>query len=454
MFERLALDLAAGAAVRSLCVADIDGCGSPALLLGIENGANRLYALTPRGPVPCAADLLALAEETTTSLAVCDIDADGAEEIVLAGTAGLLGEGRLHLVDLAEGFLRERLESERAAALGRLGEARLCSLPGDRSRPPGVLVAPRGGPACLLATSTDGLQDLAPERGLAEMLAATSLLFAPLFGERAALAAFGEIGGSQLFLPDGSGVFAERRGEGGALLPRARCGTAVGSAAHDGFDLFLGTADGPLALYSARGRGPPVDVSPPLMATPALVTAAVLADFDNDGADELFLCCGGEPNRLFGWREGGWRPLDLGAATLPLGDHELAAALDLDGDGCLELLLFSSGGDREAGLFRAVAASEHGWIRILPLGPSGAPARGAVVTLFDGGRSRRRVIDCGNGIVQSEPVAHFGLGRSDSVDRVEIRWPDSAYRELLSPAPGRLHRVPHPGPTLRRDAAR
>ncbi|HFA60097.1 MAG TPA: CRTAC1 family protein, partial [Rhodospirillales bacterium] len=197
------------------------------------------------------------------------------------------------------------------------------------------------------------------------------------------------------------------------------------------------------------------NVSPPLLAAPARVTGALLADFDNDGADELFLCCQGEPNRLFGWREGGWRPLDVGAATLPLGTHELAAALDLDGDGCLELLLFSAAADgRASAVFRVPEARERPWIRLLPLGPEGAPARGATVTLVVRGRRRRRIIDCGDGIVQSEPVAHFGLGHDGRAERVEIRWPDSAYLEIAAPAPGRLHRIPHPGRRLSRDAAR
>ncbi len=455
MFEPLAIDLAAGAPVRSLCVADLDGCGSHALLLGVEDGANRLFALTAHGPVSCAADALAGSDEATVSLAACDIDHDGAEEILLAGTAGPGREGRAHLIDLAEGLLEERLESEQGAALGRLGAARACCLPADATRPQGLLVAPRGGPACFYPATNGPCRDRAADYGLAEMLAASSLLCAPLFGDRAALVVFGEIGGSQLFLPDGAGMFGERRRGAEAALPCARCGAVLASAAHDGFDLFLGTVDGPLGLFMADGRGGFADVSPPLLAAPATVTSAVLGDFDNDGADELFLCCSGEPNRLFGWREGGWRPLDVGAATLPLGSHRLAAALDLDGDGCLELLLFAdTSGSRASGLFRAGSAADNGWIRFLPLGPSGAPARGATVTLIDRGRRRQRLIDCGNGIVQGEPVAHFGLGRSGGPERVEIRWPDSAYLELAAPAPGRLHRIPYPGPAVRRDAAR
>ncbi len=455
MFERLAIDLAGGAAVRSLCVAEIDGCGSPALLLGVEGGPNRLFALTPRGPVPCAADAAACPEEATTSLAAGDLDGDGAEEIFLAGRAASAAEGRTHLLDLEEGILRERLAEEQATALARLGEARACTLPADIGRPQGVLVAPRGGPAGFFTLDDGGCRDLAAGFGLAELLAASSLLFAPLFGERAVLAVFSEIGGSQLLLPDGSGMFAERRRGTGAILPGARCGAAVPSAAHDGFDLFLGAAEGPLGLFTGLDAELLTDVSPPLLAAPAQVTAALVADFDNDGADELFLCCRGEPNRLFGWREGGWRPLDVGAATLPLGAHELAAALDIDGDGCLELLLFSgTPGHGEGVVFRAPPATGHSWIRVLPLAPEGAPARGATVVLVESGRCRRRVIDCGNGAVQSEPVAHFGLGRDGRPERVEIRWPDSAYFEIVAPAPGRLHRVPHPGRRLRRDAAR
>jgi hypothetical protein len=79
-------------------------------------------------------------------------------------------------------------------------------------------------------------------------------------------------------------------------------------------------------------------------------------------------------------------------------------------------------------------ANTNGYLRIQPLTPFGAPARGAYVALTAGGRTQRRVIDGGSGyLCQMEPVAHFGLGTVTQVDRVEIIWPGGAATVLETP---------------------
>ena len=48
---------------------------------------------------------------------------------------------------------------------------------------------------------------------------------------------------------------------------------------------------------------------------------------------------------------------------------------------------------------------------------------GAIVTATVGGRTLVRPIESTNGAIQGEPVAYFGLGGHDHVERLEVRWP-------------------------------
>jgi hypothetical protein len=61
------------------------------------------------------------------------------------------------------------------------------------------------------------------------------------------------------------------------------------------------------------------------------------------------------------------------------------------------------------------------------------------------GREQIRAIDAGSGyLCQMEPVAHFGLGATESVARVEIRWLDGTEITFNRPVVDHLLRVPYP----------
>merc|ERR1719231_609439 len=103
-----------------------------------------------------------------------------------------------------------------------------------------------------------------------------------------------------------------------------------------------------------------------------------------------------EPNRLFRTRDGvHWHSVPIGSAEERYGRGTGAAAYDVDGDGLLELLI-SHGENRAEPLSlhrvaRFEAARANKFVRVLPLTASGAPARGALVTLIDGtGRKQVR----------------------------------------------------------------
>ncbi|MBV5335536.1 ASPIC/UnbV domain-containing protein, partial [bacterium] len=102
-----------------------------------------------------------------------------------------------------------------------------------------------------------------------------------------------------------------------------------------------------------------------------------------------------------------------------------AVAADVDGDGRLELILAHGGGHAAPLSLYRPTPNPNSWLRVAPLTAHGAPARGAIVSLWADGRRQRRVICAGSGhLCQMEPVAHFGLGTLQTVEQIEIQWPD------------------------------
>lgn len=88
------------------------------------------------------------------------------------------------------------------------------------------------------------------------------------------------------------------------------------------------------------------------------------------------------------------------------------------------------------------------WANAAPGEPEGTDvvaSGGALVTLTAGGRTQTRVIDGGSGyLCQMEPVAHFGLGSLEAVERVTIRWPSGATRVIEGPDLDATLEVAHP----------
>lgn len=453
MFERLD-DPFSGlppARYTSLCVADIDGCGPRALVLGAVGAANRILALRPGGPVDCDPDRLAEAAAATVAVCAGDVDGDGAEELFLGhGDPGgrMRGAGE-RLFDLDAGEWHDLLGPGAAPGPAWLPPVGALAVPAV-GLGCGILVLAPGAPARLLAaTGSEGVRDLAPLAGLDEPLPSSHGRFGPWpDGSGRLLVAADD--GPWLLERGSERAFVEHRTTGAMRIAPAGA-LAFVSALPDGrLDLFRASQGGDQQLLAAFDGGRIADVTPRLLGEAGPVLDALAADFDGDGEEELLLLCDGEPNRLFGWREGGWRPLDAGAATLPLGRHAAAAFFDLDRDGCPELVLLPGEAVAERPLaFRGRGCGPAGFVGIAVRGISGAPARGAEVRSRIAGRWRVRVLDCGGGRVQSEPVAWFGTGGAASVEEVRIRWPDGAATTLRDLAAGRVHTVRHPSAGVR-----
>jgi hypothetical protein len=269
----------------------------------------------------------------------------------------------------------------------------------------------------------------------------------PLVSDHMDIFAANEQGPNFLFRNRGDGTFDEVAQELGiADADEHGRGITVLDANGDGrFDIVYGNWEGPHRFFVQSERKTFTNIAPPALAAPSRVRTVLTADFDNDGYEELFFNNIGEPNRLFRQQNGVWVPCDIGAAEEPEGLGTGAVVGDFDGDGRLELLVSHGETAMQSLSLYHTAENGHNWLRVQPLTVHGAPARGAVVVLKAGGRWQRRAIDAGSGyLCQMEPVAHFGLGSLQQVERVVVRWPDGSVALVHQPRTNTLIKVAYP----------
>merc|ERR1712232_578114 len=152
-----------------------------------------------------------------------------------------------------------------------------------------------------------------------------------------------------------------------------------------------------------------IDKAPVNMSVPSPVRTVIVADFDNDGYEEIFWNNIPGANRLFRKlpTDADWISIKIGDALEANGYGTGAAVGDFDGDGVLELVIaHGESASQPLSYFRPKGGVGNHYLRVLPLTPFGAPARGAKVTLVAGARSQIRVIDAGSAyLCQMEPVA-------------------------------------------------
>lgn len=401
--------------------------------------------------VDIADPMLADKQRQAIGLAACDLDGDGNEEIYILNTDTFGGTKRFgdRLLDYADGEWTDLFMVPVNQGVANLVAGRsVACVDRKGSGSYGFIVANYGGPLRLYELDEDGfLEDVAPQTGLNLVTGGRSLLSLPLVSGAMDIFAGNELGPNFLFVNQGDGTFREIAAQAGISdqYEHVRGVAVLDSNSNGYFDLVYGNWEGTHRMFVQEKPGLFSNCTPPKMSAPSKIRTVLAADFDNDGYEEIFFNNMGQPNRLFGWRDGEWKPIDLGDALEPSGMGTGAAYGDFDGDGRLELLVSHGESAMQPLTLYHTPRNDNGWLRVLPLTASGAPARGAVVRLASGSRTQMRVIDAGSGyLCQMEPVAHFGLGNNSDVAFVEIRWPDGVEVRLERPSTGTLLKVPHP----------
>ncbi|MBI1205995.1 MAG: CRTAC1 family protein [Azospirillum sp.] len=434
-----------------VAVTDLDGDGCFEFLVAGYGCANLALKWDGGRLVDTADPVLADVVGEAVGVCAADVDGDGREEIYILN-ADKAGGRKRHpdrlLASFGPRWFDLLAQPESMATANRANGRSVACLDRQGRGRYGFVLAPQGGALKLIEMARRGrLFDAAEEAGLDLDGQCRSLLALPLVSGRMDLFVGNENGANFLFRNRGDGSFDEVAETLGVADTHqsARGAVALDADGNGLFDILCGNWKGSHRLYLQMAGGAFDDQAPDEMRAPSKLRTVIAADFDNDGYEEVLFNNFGQPNRLFGWRHDRWLPIEIGDAAEPDFFGTGAAVADIDRDGHLELLISHGEGAAQPLSFYRPIPNDNAWLRVMPLTPTGAPARGAVITVSAGGRTQRRAICAGSGyLCQMEPVAHFGLGDLGQVDQVEVRWPDGVAAVIDSPPLRRLLPVPHP----------
>jgi hypothetical protein len=278
-----------------------------------------------------------------------------------------------------------------------------------------------------------------------------------------------------LFRNEGGGKFAEVGIEAGAALSpegkaEAGMGTDLGDYNRDGFlDLIVCNFQWESCRLLANGgkgffedRTVLAGLSQPTYVT--LTFGADFFDYDNDGYLDLFIANGhvepnieiidgarptyAQHNQLFR-NQGGQAFAEVseqaGLRRLPRMVGRGAATADYDNDGDVDV--FVSNNNQRAALLRNDGGNGNHWISIKTIGRmSNRDGIGARIALSAGGLVQVEEVRSGSSYLsQNDLRLHFGLGRHQWVDRLEVRWPSGIVQVLEKVAADQFLVLEEPG---------
>ena len=127
-----------------------------------------------------------------------------------------------------------------------------------------------------------------------------------------------------------------------------------------------------------------------------------------------------------------------------------AAYADFNGDGCLDLYLTNMGRSAQDGeqarLFQNSCTWANNWLTIKTVGTdSNRDGIGARIKLTAGGNTQIREVAAGSSNKSQNMLpVHFGLGKSEIVDSIQIHWPSGKLQTLSNVAPNQVLIITEP----------
>src|SRR4051812_43342547 len=140
----------------------------------------------------------------------------------------------------------------------------------------------------------------------------------------------------------------------------------------------------------------------------------------------------------------GWIDVAASVGVNDLYDGRGVAVADLWNHGAQDVIVADQ--NQPALLYRDYPDSSNHWIGLSLVGTrSNRSAIGAEVVLETGGLTQRRIVDGGSGFAsQNDRRIHFGLGAREWVDRIVIHWPSGTEQVLSRPTIDRITTVVEP----------
>lgn len=209
----------------------------------------------------------------------------------------------------------------------------------------------------------------------------------------------------------------------------APMGIAAGDMDNDG-DLDLAITDASRGTYFENRAGVFVRVTP---FQTFFGWGTTWLDADNDGRLDNYQAgsFGGAAIDHLRLNKGGGVWTDARAAlNTPALASQYSARVDIDNDGRQDLITINPGAF--ISVYRNESATSNHWAGFALRGSGGVSrdAVGAVVRVTAGGVTQVREIAIGSSFTATEDQrAHFGLGASSTIDRIEVVWPRTGSLE-------------------------
>lgn len=125
-------------------------------------------------------------------------------------------------------------------------------------------------------------------------------------------------------------------------------------------------------------------------------------------------------------------------------DGRSIALADFSNNGALDAVVANQNGP--VLFYQNKVDPRNKWIEFSLTGrSSNRSAIGAEVRVFWDGQQQLQEVSGGSGFCsENQRRLHFGLGKTKSIDRVEIRWPSGKLQKIVSPALNEIHQIEEP----------